>query len=177
MANEHRSACPINLTVEVIGDKWSMLVLRDMIFGGRRHFRELLTKSDEGIASNILADRLRRLAEQGIITRADDPSHKQKAVYSLTEAGIQLLPVLCQMGMWGRRHMPVSEDMALRSRLLEEGGWPLIRALMDELREVHLGIPRPPGTPSVSAQLLAAYEGAVASLGRTPDTQIASNKN
>jgi DNA-binding HxlR family transcriptional regulator len=93
----HRSGCPINLTLEVVGDRWSLLVIRDMIFGNRRHFRELLAKSEEGIASNILADRLKRLVGQGVVSRADDPTHKQKAIYSLTEKGIELLPVLAQM--------------------------------------------------------------------------------
>jgi hypothetical protein len=66
---EERSGCPINLTLEVVGDKWSLLIIRDMMFGNRRHFRELLTKSEEGISSNILADRLKTLLEQDIITR------------------------------------------------------------------------------------------------------------
>src|SRR3954468_6694616 len=93
----HRSGCPINLTLEVVGDKWSLLIIRDMMFGNRRHFRELLTRSEEGIASNILAERLKRLLEQGILTKAEDPTHKQKGVYSLTAKGIELLPILAQM--------------------------------------------------------------------------------
>src|SRR5712664_2435057 len=84
MDEARRSGCPINLTLEGVGDKWSLLIIRDMMFGNRRHFRELLTKSDEGISSNILADRLKTLLEQGVITREDDPSHKQKGIYSLT---------------------------------------------------------------------------------------------
>ena len=80
MTDDYRSGCPINLTLEVVGDKWSLLVIRDMMFGNRRHFRELLTKSEEGISSNILADRLKTLLDQGIITWADDPSHKQKGI-------------------------------------------------------------------------------------------------
>src|SRR5258708_12420551 len=95
-ATGHRSGCPINLTLEVVGDKWSLLIIRDMMFGNRRHFRELLTKSEEGISSNILADRLKTLLDQGIITWADDPSHKQKGVYSLTEQALELLPILAQ---------------------------------------------------------------------------------
>src|ERR1700741_2965561 len=70
---DQRSGCPINLTMEALGDKWSLVVLRDMMFGNRRHFRELLTHSMEGIASNILASRLRRLMELGFINPADDP--------------------------------------------------------------------------------------------------------
>jgi DNA-binding HxlR family transcriptional regulator len=92
MNNGHRSGCPINLSLEVFGDKWSLLILRDMMFGGKRHFRELL-RSEEGISSNILADRLRKLVEEGMITKDDDPTHKQKAIYSLTEKAIALVPV------------------------------------------------------------------------------------
>ena len=66
-----RSGCPINATIEVFGDRWSLLVLRDIIFGDRRYFRELQAGSEEGIASNILADRLKRLVELGLLTRAD----------------------------------------------------------------------------------------------------------
>src|SRR5437868_14361335 len=109
--NEHRSGCPINLTLEVLGDKWSLLIIRDIIFGNKRHFREMLTQSVEGIASNILADRLKKLVEEGVLSKADDPSHKQKAIYSLTEKGIELLPVLAQMAVWGRKYMPVSEEL------------------------------------------------------------------
>ena len=136
--SDHRSGCPINLTLEVVGDKWSLLILRDMMFGNKRHFRELL-KSEEGISSNILADRLRMLVEQGIITKADDPTHMQKAIYSLTEKGIELVPILAQMAVWGRKYLPVTKELAVRARLLEEGGPKMWRDLADELRVIHLG--------------------------------------
>src|SRR5204863_1535377 len=139
---KQRSGCAINLTLEVLGDKWSLLIIRDMIFGDRRHFRELLTRSEEGIASNILADRLKRLLEQGIITKADDPTHKQKGIYSLTEQGIALLPVLAQMSGWGRKYLPVSEELSIRAQLLDEGGPKMWSEFMDELCAVHLGVPR-----------------------------------
>ena len=156
-----RSGCPINLTLEVVGDKWSLLVIRDIIFGDRRHFRELLTQSNERISSNILADRLRTLVEAGVLTRGDDPSHKQKGIYSLTERGIQLLPVLAQMSAWGLHHLPVTEELAIRARLLDEGGPPLWARFMDELRWMHLGAPKPAG-PSVFDELQAAYLAVVA---------------
>ncbi|HVJ31551.1 MAG TPA: helix-turn-helix domain-containing protein [Terriglobia bacterium] len=163
MEEAHRSGCPINLTLEVFGDKWSLIIIRDMMFGNRRHFRELLAKSEEGIASNILADRLKRLVEQGMITRADDPSHKQKAIYSLTEKTIQLVPVFAQIGAWGRRHLPVSEDLSIRAQVLEEGGQKMWDAFMDELRELHLGRKRAgKAPPSVARQLQAAYEAVLA---------------
>lgn len=161
MKDPHRSGCPINLTLEAVGDKWSLIVIRDMMFGGRRHFRELLTNSQEGIASNILADRLRSLVAAGIISKADDPSHKQKAIYSLTEQGIQLLPVLAQMGAWGRKFLPVTEELSIRAEILEEGGPKLWEAFMDELRTTHLGAPKK-RRASVAAKLQKAYEETVA---------------
>ncbi len=151
-----RSGCPINLTLEVLGDRWSLIVVRDLMFGNRRHFRELLTRSEEGIASNILADRLKRLTEAGLITRADDPTHKQKAIYSLTEPAIQLVPVLAQMAAWGRRHRPATPELSIRAQILEEGGPRLWAAFMDELRALHLGAPAP--KRSVFAELQAARE-------------------
>ncbi|MFG1603783.1 winged helix-turn-helix transcriptional regulator [Actinoplanes sp. NPDC049265] len=157
MSDGHRSGCPINLSLEVLGDKWSLLIIRDMMFGNRRHFRALLTQSEEGIASNILADRIAKLSELGLITSAPDPSHKQRVRLSLTEPAIQLLPVMAHLGAWGRRHLPVSPDLAIRAQLLEEGGPALWDEFMDELRELHLGVARPAGTPSVLAALTAAY--------------------
>jgi len=162
MAESHaiRSGCPINLTLEILGDRWSLLILRDMMFGNRRHFRELLGKSEEGIASNILADRLKKLMGQGMITRADDPTHKQKAIYSLTERAIQLVPIMAMVGGWGRRHLPVTEELSIRAQLLEEGGPPMWEAFMDELRRLHLGASGE--GRSVLGELQAAYLEVVA---------------
>ena len=92
--NAPRSGCPINLTLEALGDRWSLIVIRDLMFGDRRHFLELLTRSEERIASNILADRLTRLEKAGLVSRRADPSHKQKVIYSLAEASIALVPLL-----------------------------------------------------------------------------------
>ncbi len=165
MRDDHRSGCPINLTLEVLGDRWSLLIIRDMIFGNRRHFRELLLNSEEGIASNVLADRLKTLLAQGIITKADDPEHKQKAIYSLTEQGIELVPVLAQISGWGLKYLPVSEELGIRAELLHEGGPKMWNDLMVELRTVHLGQPArksKSGAGSVTARLRAAYEAVVA---------------
>jgi DNA-binding HxlR family transcriptional regulator len=154
--------------VELFGDKWSLLVIRDIIFVNRRHFRDLLTKSMEGIASNILADRLHRLIEQGIIVKADDASHKQKIIYSLTEKGIGLLPLLMEMVVWGHRFLPESRVKGL-ARVLEEGGPKLWAEFMAELRETHLRASngkttarRPTKSTCSSAmqKLRAAYEPA-----------------
>jgi DNA-binding HxlR family transcriptional regulator len=160
MRESQRSGCPINLTLEVLGDRWSLLILRDMIFGGRRRFRELL-RSEERIASNILADRLRTLVEAGLLTRAGDPAHKQKTVYSLTEQAIDLVPVFAQIGAWGSRWLPVTEALSVRARLLEAGGPPLWARFMAELRAEHVEGGLLTG-PSVRAELEAAYQAVVA---------------
>ncbi|MFA6265308.1 MAG: helix-turn-helix domain-containing protein [Pseudolabrys sp.] len=162
MAEPHRSGCPINLTLEVLGDRWSLIIIRDIIFGNRRHFRDLLTHSEEGIASNILAARLKTLLEAGILTRVDDPTHKQKGIYSLTEQGIELLPMLAQMAAWGYKYLPVTDELGIRAKLLDEGGPKLWAEFMDELREMHLGVKRKHKGPSVFAKLQAAYEAVVA---------------
>ncbi|ATB39481.1 transcriptional regulator [Cystobacter fuscus] len=156
MEGARRSGCPINLTLEVLGDRWSLIVIRDVMFGNRRHFRELLNQSEEGIASNILAARLKHLLEEGLLSKRDDPTHRQKAIYSLTEPSIQLVPLLAQMGAWGLRHTPVTEELAIRARLLAEGGPPLWEAFMAELRALHLDAPAP--ARSVIAELQAAFE-------------------
>ncbi|KQY34213.1 hypothetical protein ASD32_23590 [Rhizobium sp. Root483D2] len=144
----------------MLGDRWSLIVIRDLMFGNRRHFRDLLTHSEEGIASNILADRLKRLTESGLLSRRDDPSHKQKGIYSLTEPSIQLVPLLAQMGAWGRRHTRASEELSIRAELLEEGGPAMWTDFMVELRSLHLGAPAP--ERSVFAELRAAYLAVVA---------------
>jgi DNA-binding HxlR family transcriptional regulator len=144
--------------VEVLGDRWSLIVIRDIMFGNRRRFRELLTHSQEGIASNILAARLKRLVEAGLLSRRDDPAHRQRGIYSLTEKAIQLAPVLVQLGAWGRRHLPTSPELAIRQQLMEEGGPPLWNAVADELRHIHLDTPLPEGHESVIARLQAAFE-------------------
>jgi DNA-binding HxlR family transcriptional regulator len=169
LRDDLKSGCPINLTLEVLGDRWSLLIIRDMMFGDRRHYRELLAQSVEGISSNILAERLKMLLDQGIITKADDPTHKQKAIYSLTEQGISLVPILAHMGAWGVRFLPVREDLAIRAELLAEGGPEMWEAFMDELRERHLGVrtrPQRAGTPTVSEKLQAAFEAAYATRKR-----------
>src|SRR5664279_5769507 len=159
-ASEPRSGCPINVAVEMFGDRWSLLVLRDIVFGDRRYFRELQAGSEEGIASNILADRLKRLVESGMLTRADTRPG-QRARYSLTEPAIQLLPVFAQLGSWGLRHRPTGRALRVRAELLEQGGPALWEEFMDELRHSHLGSEHPPRSPSVRERLNAAYLAAI----------------
>lgn len=162
---EPRSGCPINAAVEVLGDRWSIIVLRDIMFGDRRHFRTLQRGSEEGIASNILASRLRNLTAAGLLTR-EDPGAGRRAAYSLTDAAIQLVPVLAELGWWGLRNRPTTEPLRVRAQILHEGGSQLWDDFMNELRARHLSIPAPvTGRPSVSDQLDAAYHEAILTSG------------
>lgn len=161
---EPRSGCAINAAVEVLGDGWSLIVLRDIVFGGRRHFRELLTRNDEGIASNILAGRLRNLVQEGLLTR-DEVLRGQRATYSLTEAGIQTVPVMVALGAWGMHHRDTSPELTVRAQILAESPQ-LVADLIDELREIHLGIARPdPARPLASERLRQAFESTMNSGG------------
>jgi DNA-binding HxlR family transcriptional regulator len=162
MRPEHRSGCPINLTMEVLGDRWSLIIIRDIMFGNRRYFRELQSNSIEGIASNILAARLKHLVEIGLLSRRDDPTHKQKGVYSLTEKSIELVPVFAMIGSWGRKYLPASRELSIRAQLLEDGGPKLWAEFMDELRTLHIGAIAQPWAkksqrPSVLKRLNDAY--------------------
>jgi len=137
MAKSGRSACPINLAIELFGDRWTLLILRDIVFADRRHFREILRGSEESITSSILADRLDRLVGAGLLSRSGDPTHKQKAVYRLTDSGVDLVPVLATIGHWGAKHCPADPELAAAARELDyelPDSW---SALMDTLRASH----------------------------------------
>lgn len=167
MRKDVRSGCPVSLSLEIFGDRWTLLVLRDVIFGDARHFRELLA-GPERISSNILADRLAALVDHGLLTRGGDPTHRQKVTYSLTERAIQLVPVLVQLMTWGVEHLPAGDEFAARARVLIDGGLPLWAQFMDELRESHLGARHgsPAAGPTVRARMADAYQAALTAVPR-----------
>lgn len=145
------------MTMELVGDRWSLVVLRDVMFGGRTRFRELLTHSQEGIASNVLASRLSKLTAAGLLTRRPHPGHRQKIDYLLSEAAIELVPVIIELGAWGARWLPTTPELSIRAELLADGGHEMRERFMDELRAVHLER-HPPPDDGVLAELDAAYE-------------------
>ena len=98
-----QSGCPISFTLDVIGDKWSLLIIRDMIFKRKKNFSEFLGSSEK-IASNILTDRLKRLEEEGIITKMQDPDNLKKYIYELAPKGIDLIPMILEVILWGAKH-------------------------------------------------------------------------
>ena len=98
-----RSDCPINFAVEVLGDRWSLVILRDIVFWGKRTYGELLG-SDESIATNVLASRLRHLEKEGLLRRSADAGDRRRDRFDLTESGIALIPVLVELTCWSVRN-------------------------------------------------------------------------
>ena len=101
--HDRRSDCPISISLELFGDRWSLLVVRDLMFKGRRTFKEFAS-AGEGIATNILAERLERLEAAGIMGRAADPADARRTIYHLTDKGMALAPVLVEIMIWAARH-------------------------------------------------------------------------
>src|SRR6266699_3837467 len=112
-ASNRRSGCPLNASVEMLGDRWSLLIIRDMMLLGYRTFKEFLN-SHERIATNILADRLKRLEKYSIISAAPDPSDGRKMIYSLTPKGLGLAPVLTEMVLWAAAHEHTGNQALVR---------------------------------------------------------------
>ena len=136
-----RSDCPINMAVEILGDRWTVIVLRDIMFGDRKTYSELLA-SDEAVASNILIDRLSSLTCDGIIRKSPDRRPGARFKYTLTEAGIALLPTLVCLGEWGGRYLPAAPELketAHRLYLAGPKGW---EKQMQKLRSEHLNLDR-----------------------------------
>jgi len=98
-----RSGCPISIALEMLGDAWSLLIVRDLMFKDRQTYNEFL-QAEEGIASNILADRLRKLEAAGIVEKRADPADARRFLYRLSAKGIDLAPVLVELVLWSARH-------------------------------------------------------------------------
>ena len=106
---EVRSHCPINFTLEHFGDKWSFLIIRDLMFKGKRHYNEFL-EAGEKVSTSVLGDRLKMLEEMGIISKGQDTVKKSRIRYSLTQKGIDLLPILLEMIIWGGLNDELTES-------------------------------------------------------------------
>jgi DNA-binding HxlR family transcriptional regulator len=100
---ERRQQCPIDYALEVFGDRWTLLVLRDLLLAGKRQYRDLLA-SKEGIATNILADRLKKLEQAGLVERNPDPDDRRQIIYSLTDKALDLIPVLLEISRWSAKY-------------------------------------------------------------------------
>ena len=103
----NRSSCPISSTLDLLGDRWSLLIIRDIALGGKHFFNEF-SASEEGISTNILSDRLRRLEDGGVLLKSADPTDARRSVYTLTEQGLALVPVIVELWVWGAKYRPDS---------------------------------------------------------------------
>lgn len=103
LRRRRRSRCPVSTALDIFGDRWSLLIVRDLLFTGRRTFKEF-SGAAEGIATNVLAERLARLEAEGIVTGVRDPDDARRVSYSLTRKGMALAPVLVEMVIWAARH-------------------------------------------------------------------------
>jgi DNA-binding HxlR family transcriptional regulator len=116
---KQRSECPISYSLDLLGDKWTLLILRDMVFANKTSYGEFL-QSDEKIATNILADRLNILECQGFVNKIVATDKKSKFTYSLTEKGISLLPVIVEITIWGSAFNPFGGNEHLLKQLKED---------------------------------------------------------
>ena len=110
---KRRSGCPLNASVEMLGDRWSLLIIRDMMLTGAHTYKQFL-ECYEGVATNILADRLRKLIAYGIIATEPDPTDGRKVIYRLTRKGIDLAPVLTEMVLWAAAHEETGNQALVR---------------------------------------------------------------
>lgn len=111
-----RSDCPISCSLDIWGDRWSLLIVRDLMFAKQCTYGDFL-KSDEKIATNILASRLQTLEENGIISKSTHPDSKAKVLYKLTQKGIDLLPLMIEINLWMEKYYDIPTE---RKRMLKE---------------------------------------------------------
>lgn len=131
-SKECRSNCPINFILETVGDKWTLLVVRDLMFKGKSSFGEFL-QSEEKISTNILADRLNRLEEHGIVVKSVASDKKSKFIYKLTSKGKDLLPTMLEITAWSAKHDSVTNTPDSFLGKFFSNKQEMISMVMDEL--------------------------------------------
>ena len=127
-----RSGCPISCSLDIWGDKWSLLIIRDLMFAKECTYGDFL-KSEEGIATNILAARLQVLVENKIIEKLDHPDSKAKVLYKLTRKGIDMLPIMIEIHLWADKYLSISEDRKAMLREVKKDKAGFIKAMTKEL--------------------------------------------
>ena len=161
MAGLHRSGCPINLSLEVMGDRWSLIILRDMIFGAAAISASCSAAHSRASRPTSSPNRMKHLVALGMLTAAPDPTHKQKVVYSLTEMSIELVPVLAALGAWGSKWLPVTAPLSVRATTSRRAA-PRCGSLHGRAPRGHLGIPANRRGKKVREVLQEAYDEVVA---------------
>ena len=128
----HRSDCPFSCSLDIWGDKWSLLIIRNMMFYNLNTYGDFLN-APENIATNILADRLQKLEEAGLIRKEEHPDSKAKIFYSLTAMGIDLLPVMIEIGNWGDKYFKISQQAKVLVRAAKKDKTQFIKSLSKRL--------------------------------------------
>ena len=132
MKTSKRSFCPISSALDFLGDKWSLLIVRDIALKGKNTFKEFL-ESDERIATNILSDRLSRLEAQGIVSKSVHPHNKAVKVYRLTQKGLDLLPVLFDIVIWSDKYLEIADEGGLLAEEIRKDRQGFLERLTKEL--------------------------------------------
>lgn len=131
-----RSNCPVSCTLDVFGDKWSLLIIRDLMFFQSCTYGDF-QKSEEKIATNILASRLKTLEENGILEKTTHPDSKAKVLYKLTQKGIDLLPILVEVNLWGEKYLEVSPELKSFLKEVRKNKEVFIKAKTEELQDAN----------------------------------------
>lgn len=129
-----RSDCPISSSLDIWGDKWSLLIVRDLMFSKQCTYGDFL-KSGEKIATNILASRLQTLEENGIITKSDHPDSKAKVLYKLTQKGIDLLPVMIEINLWAEKYFTIPAERKAMLKEVKKNKEAFIKTATKELKK------------------------------------------
>jgi DNA-binding HxlR family transcriptional regulator len=128
------SGCGLAYSLDIFGDKWTLVVVRDLIFTGKRYFGEFMA-SPEKMASNILSDRLKRLEESGIVSKTQDPENESKFIYELTQKGKELIPLVLEIMIWGAKHDPNSNTPPAFLRWLKKDREGAVKAILKCLKD------------------------------------------
>jgi DNA-binding HxlR family transcriptional regulator len=128
-----RSDCPLSCSLDVFGDKWSLLIIRDLMFNKKNTYNDFL-KSDEGIATNILASRLKGLEENGIIERSEHPDSKAKILYRLTQKGIDLLPIIMEVYIWSDKYSTIPAEIKATIKVAKKDKDKFVKQVTKELK-------------------------------------------
>jgi DNA-binding HxlR family transcriptional regulator len=132
--NKKRSDCPISCTLDILGDKWSLLIIRDMMFRQKSTYGEFL-KSEEKIATNILASRLQNLEENELIEKLEHPSSKAKYLYKLTEKSIDLLPVIVEIHLWADKNFELPIEIKTLIKEVRKDKTEFIKKVTTQLKK------------------------------------------
>lgn len=134
MTISKRSLCPVSSALDLLGDKWSLLIVRDIALQGKNTFTEFL-ESDEKIATNILSNRLSRLEAQGIVSKNDHPHNKVVKVYRLTQKGLDLLPILFDVVLWSDKYLEIANEGHALAEEIRKDRQGLLERLTKELSQ------------------------------------------